>query len=566
MKRALTSLEELKSDKCPNKSKRLRLINEAAEEFGRAIHKAKEDLEGMKMKLSQTQKATKHLKQILQTIFAHECGCFDSALCLRAKGNVLIVVDKEKWCESSDVIQTAISSQIGPGSVDGTSIFSMESDSPELLRIIALLMDLGEDDKELVKLPPMPCMKIYDLMEISTRLNICWICKFLSLQVNKKTDFSGESGLTFLRKTHDQKTSCDEDFKPHWERVFMIAKEHVPQSILSSLERPYRFSQIISIALLDEMVSSTKEEEMPKPTRMELPETSSTNGFMLSIKPCDGVISAELSISPDNRRAIRLSGEETYGIFDFDIYLGSTSAETSDSDDLPIKMQRRQVSDSFRSAGQAQAESRVRCKALRQLHLPAETQTDELDITFRAHMDRLHMQVRLLLWYAWDALRPDGEEQGCESHKDVSLIDALLFFHNMAEQKREESGSAEEWEATLLDEMKCLERLSGLLGKYAAAGFSRIYNKSCFAALPAAVINDVILRDELWTDRSEEKVLHAVMQWGRNARNSEGNEHLTRLWPSLPADKAAELLEYKKRTFNSNPPIMTKLEVRAFPL
>ena len=65
MKRALTSLEELKSDKCPNKSKRLRLINEAAEEFGRAIHKAKEDLEGMKMKLSQTQKATKHLKQIL---------------------------------------------------------------------------------------------------------------------------------------------------------------------------------------------------------------------------------------------------------------------------------------------------------------------------------------------------------------------------------------------------------------------------------------------------------------------------------------------------------------------
>ena len=445
-------------------------------------------------------------------------------ICLKARGGVSIKVDREKACGSSKFIQAAISSEMGNVSMSelemhGKSEINLEHDDPELIKIVALMMTLGDSGIRSLTLPHLTFPRVYELMELSTRLGMPDLCAFASSLLDERSSFSDASGLRCLVDSCDQIATCEADIRPHWDKVYNIALRNAASIIAAG--PPRGFSRDIPIRLLDEIVAAARGEGTPELTEVEMPAAggtaSSQNGFQVTVQRTDDAVSVTVKVSPESRMGIRLAGDDAgvCGLFTHTLSVTPTEGAPDPSDgsgddsDEPVAAVRRKAPAVVSHSDQPHPNV-ARAHSYRQRLAPGAAPA-RLKVAFCGRMDRLHVQCLVLLRYCEDACRPDSDGAG------LPVLDALRHLRGILEEceRRAEAEGGGRAARGAREEAWCARRLWELLCGYAARGFLRVRGRRDFLALPGDVLEEILGRDELWTDGSEGRVLRAVVDWGR---------------------------------------------------
>ena len=424
------------------------------------------------------------------------------------------MMDKEKWCQASSYINSVVTSQIGVIKAEDTAVWniSLESDSVESLEMVDFLLTIGKENIKKFKIPTLNYESALALMELSTRICIPWICDYASSLLDKPDSIPDDKLLEFLVLADSQRRSCDKNFRRYWKKARQSAQVKVA-ALIASGAAPENFSKDISISLYEKVVKSAQPENEPDYTEVELPATGGTavsaNGFILTVKLIDRTLSAALTISPENKRALRLTGAgtEQLGIFAYEFTVepvyraaeASTDRGCDDSDDDAPPARKAKV---LGSKSVEPRQSPACSGAAGELEVGAPP--IGLRARFRASMSQLHIRALVLVRYARDASGADWDGSGSP------VLGALRYFHGQSESATGGRGGVRAQAGA--------RRLARRLARYAARCFHLVHHFPEFVALPAAIVRDVISRDDLWTDRSEKLVLLAVMLWGRRRR------------------------------------------------
>ena len=358
-------------------------------------------------------------------------------ICLKTKGDISIMMNKEKACQESIFIKTALSSCMNRSEDTRVTEIRMESDDPELLKIVAVAVLIGERKLGDFKLPSISCASAYALMELSTRMCIPWMCCYASSLIKKSRNIPYELLQQCLALAELQNSTCEEEIKPCWNQAlrFALAKE---AAVISSGAAPKHFSRDISISHLKQIFECAQPEDNPKFTVAKLPATGGTvasgNGFNLrvTVDQKSQTVSAVLMISRENTRAHLLDRTEQLGHFSYEITVTPTYG-TPDSLAGPADRCRRTAAVDPRlvSKSKAHEESQICGTVSCECKLQAGAKPTGYDVRFRAHMSQEQIRALILVNYALDASEA-GYDGSCSP-----IIAALRFFRCLSNAQGE---------------------------------------------------------------------------------------------------------------------------------